>query len=58
MLTTPLNQLAKGMGKIVAQTAKEREAAQLRQIETTERLLNEVGLSMRSPIYDEEDEQP
>ena len=57
MLHTKLGDFAKGTGKIVAQTAEEREAAQLRQIETTEKLLNKVGLSMRSPTYDAGEEE-
>lgn len=48
MLHTKLNDFCKGTGKIVSQTAAEREAAELRQIAETEKVLNEMGLSMRT----------
>lgn len=57
MLHTKLGDFAKGTGKIAAQTAEEREAAQLRRIEDTEKVLNEIGLSMSTESGKKESDQ-
>ncbi len=61
MLTTPLNQLAKGTGETVARmkalTKEECQADLNREADEMERRLNEVGLSLRTPTLVWQDER-